>query len=144
MKNILNLIQKSVIFLKGGAGSGNFGHSGIPGQVGGSSGEGGGGQSTRTSEKIQRNGKQAFKDLSNVRFSDTPHGMSLRTTSNISDIKTGMDLLGLSEKSPGVYTAPKDSGGIGIMASVSDIGSERIVVVEWTGVRVENIPARGK
>jgi hypothetical protein len=40
MKEILMLIQKAALFLKGGPGSGNFGHGGRPGERGGSSTEG--------------------------------------------------------------------------------------------------------
>jgi len=37
------LLPEALEILKGGSGSGNFGHGGRPGEVGGSSGEGGGG-----------------------------------------------------------------------------------------------------
>lgn len=42
MIQILKQLQIIALLLKGGAGSGNFNHAGIPGQVGGSSSEGGG------------------------------------------------------------------------------------------------------
>ena len=47
MISILKQLQIIALLLKGGAGSGNFGHAGIPGQVGGSGLGGGGGDENR-------------------------------------------------------------------------------------------------
>ncbi len=58
-------LKKSVEMLKGGPGSGNFDHAGIPGQVGGSAGgRGGGGEEGRnTGTKVSEFTSKYEKDL---------------------------------------------------------------------------------
>jgi hypothetical protein len=51
MKNSINFLKSLVATLKGGEGSGNFGHEGRPGEQGGS-GEGGGGGSGSLKTKL--------------------------------------------------------------------------------------------
>ena len=56
----LNEIESLDTFYNGGKGSGNFGHSGRPGEVGGSSSSGSGGGSTM-SKKTKEKGKSTSK-----------------------------------------------------------------------------------
>ncbi len=145
--NILKQIQLSVVLLshvlKGGSGSGNFGHAGIPGQVGGSSSGGGGsggdktptGTTTRTLDRIRGNTEKAFPG---ARITPTSSGSSLDIKGSLGDVEDGLGKLGLDFVSNGRYSSGMDSAGVKIIATVNTVSGDNksglhIVTIERTG-----------
>jgi hypothetical protein len=57
---LFNIYSKNKKSLKGGAGSGNFGHGGRPGERGGSSGEGGGGTGENSKDSTRNSSDDEF------------------------------------------------------------------------------------
>ena len=75
MRTYLFLVEaKNKKAKEGGPGSGNFGHAGVPGQLGGSSSEPGGGDEPRTTDRQTFGTRDEAKSYADSKMNNPPSG----------------------------------------------------------------------